>query len=176
MTSPWTRAGGLTPISEILCTGEFRRFAPATVKIAHVLRILATETKQEIPERFGPVLGHCESTPEALFLWHFCQRLNAAARPDGTVAAVGLVVAPQFIWQRYRLDFLIATPQLALCVEIDGLRYHKPDSADIEADYRRQRDIVAGLCPVMRFLAIDAGKHPDRCWADIDAYFTRGRP
>jgi len=164
MTAP-TR---LMPIGEILADGHYQRI-PLPIRITKVTGWLR-RMGVDLPGAFAPLLARCESGPEARFLWEFCTRPGVRLPCDELVGVPPLAVFPQYRWTRYRLDFYLDDGRRTLGVEIDGLAFHNTTADQVAADYARQRAIVAGLCPVMRFTAREATGDPAGCWSEIDAY------
>ena len=167
---------GLTHVADVMAGGYYQR-VPEGVRIDRVrgwLRSLGIT----VPDEFAPALARCESGAEARFLWEFCTRSGVRVMDAEALGLPGnspLVVFPQYVWDRYRVDFYLTSETRQLAIEIDGFSFHHVTPQQIEDDYARQRRIVAGLCPVMRFTARDVFAGPAGCWRDVDAYFQTPR-
>lgn len=161
---------GLQHFGEIIAGGYYQRI-PQSVRIDKV-RSWLRAMNIILPDEFAPVLARCESGPEARLLWEFCTRPGVRVVCDDVLGIPPFAVFPQYEWSRYRLDFYLEREGRALAVEVDGFAFHNATPEQVQADYTRERQIVVGLCPVMRFTAREIFADAAACWSEIDAFFT----
>ena len=110
-----------------------------------------------------------------------CELLNggqpAIVLPDGIVGPrppFSLIVYPQMLIGRYRVDFAIdhAPTRRRLVVECDGFEFHDRNIEQAAADKARDRFLLKSGWPVMRFTGSEIARQLDLCLADIVEYLT----
>ena len=113
------------------------------------------------------MLKDCGSAAEAFFLRELAGRGAEFAGREAMYR--GHAVRIQQPCRKYRLDVTVTGQSIRLAIEIDGIGFHHRASAQIAADYLRERRIVAAGYTVIRFTWAEAVGDPAECWRQVDA-------
>jgi len=84
---------------------------------------------------------------------------------------LGVAIAPQteltIARKRYRIDFVIASPDLKLAIEIDGHDFHEKTKEQAASDRARERSIVREGYTMMRFTGSEIFRNPRACVNEV---------
>ena len=132
--------------------------------------------------------GSCESPIEKLMMagllfadWHpFLSIPAVVLHPGQTMPEGDLIIAPQFNFGRYRLDFLVIGKdgrgnQKWVNVECDGEEYHNSTKAQWDADRERDKYMRAANIEVIRHSGAELYNDATGCAAEVVFELVRWR-
>lgn len=129
------------------------------------------------PEKAQAFLKWTGSAAEAFFVRAFCHRpgffIDSGLDRQGVSGGLGLEL--QMPIGRYRVDCVLSDVDFSLCIEIDGLSFHRMKAEQVAADYLRQRRLVLQGHTVIRFTADEAIHETAECWRQVDAIMKARR-
>ena len=130
----------------------------------------------------------CESPIEKLMMaglvfadWYPFLSMPAAMMPRGGRMPEGdLIIAPQFQFGRYRLDFLVIGKderggQKWINIECDGDEYHNSTKAQWDADRERDKDLRGANIEVIRFSGSELYNDATGCASEVAIELIRWR-
>jgi very-short-patch-repair endonuclease len=89
----------------------------------------------------------------------------------GIDQGLGVTIAPQteltIASKKYRIDFVIASPDLKLAIEIDGHDFHEKTKEQAANDRARERSIVREGYTLMRFTGSEIFRNPRSCVNEV---------
>jgi very-short-patch-repair endonuclease len=101
----------------------------------------------------------------------------------GIDQTLGVAIAPQtqltIGGKPYRIDFIIASPDLKLAIEIDGHDFHEKTKEQAANDRARERSIVREGYTLMRFTGSEIFRNPRSCVNEVAEQIKllrRGKP
>lgn len=120
------------------------------------------------------VLARCGSGAEILFALPFAQQRGVKATERAFVGPT-ITLTPQVTIARYSADWVAERGGYRLAIEVDGYEYHQATEDQVEADYLRQRRIVACGYAVVRFTARDVFRDATAAWRQVETIMEKNR-
>lgn len=128
----------------------------------------------------------CESEIELMLLaafesQHFVvgrERFTKIISPGNPVDWEGLeweptmLIAPQFKWGKYRIDFMVMMRGFdqQFFIECDGHAFHERTKEQAERDRTKDREIQAAGIPILRFTGREIHRDPFSCVLQIQKF------
>lgn len=139
----------------------------------------------------GDCAEFCESEIELMLLAAFdCQhhlvgrekftKVISPGNPVSWETLLGdeakMLIAPQFKWGKYRIDFMVLLKGFdqQFFIECDGHEFHERTKEQAERDRAKDREIQAAGIPILRFTGREIHRDPFSCVLQIQK-FIMGR-
>lgn len=83
----------------------------------------------------------------------------------------GFFLMPQFIWNDYRIDWVLGIKALKkqpyIFIECDGHEFHERTKEQAQRDRERDREIIAAGIPILRFTGSEIYRRSSDCALEI---------
>lgn len=124
----------------------------------------------QVDEPHIPLLAKAGSGAEVLLAVQFIRKPDTRIDPIRNVWTNGdITLELQAPCRMYRIDLLVMRGDWKLAIEVDGAEWHQSSELQVQADYLRQRRIVASGYRVIRFTAREIFRDARECWRQVEA-------
>lgn len=148
--------------------------APGAGISEHELRGWFRHVGAKVDEVHIPLLAKAGSGAEALLAVQFVQKSDTSIDPVRRAWTNGDVsLELQAPARLYRIDLLATRGDYRLAIEVDGAEWHQASELQVQADYLRQRRLVAFGYRVIRFTAREIFRDVKECWRQVEAILER---
>lgn len=136
----------------------------------HELRGWLKHVGIQVDERHIPLLATAGSGAEALLAVQLIMKSGTHIETSRNVWTNGdITLELQARCRMYRIDLLVTRGEWKLAIEVDGAEWHQASELQVQADYLRQRRLVASGYRVIRFTAREIFRDARECWRQVEA-------
>lgn len=156
-----------TPAREVQTIRDARR--PRAPLPIFELKAQCARYLIDVPAHVLEVLTHCGSAAELNFVGHFAMLPGVGVVDHRCLRRGDTDVRLQSRAAAYRIDLMAERGGFRLAIEIDGMAFHHRTADQVQADYLRERRLVAVGYSVVRFTAAEVFRDRAECWRQVES-------